>query len=54
MSEKGHHSKTTREERLAANLRANLRRRKQAARKVKPSAGEPATDNNLNPDKPSP
>jgi len=54
MSEKGHHSKTTREERLAANLRANLRRRKQAARKVKNSATETNIENNLNPDKPSP
>jgi len=33
MSEKGDSGKTSREERLAANLRANLRRRKQAARK---------------------
>ena len=54
MSEKGHSSKTTREERLAANLRANLRRRKQAARKVNTPTVEPAPDNSLNPDKPSP
>ena len=54
MSEKGHHSKTTREERLAANLRANLRRRKQAARKSKSSAAKSGSANNLNPDKPSP
>lgn len=54
MSEKGHHSKTTREERLAANLRANLRRRKQAARKVKNPAAESTSENNLNPDKSSP
>jgi len=35
MSEKGDNGKTTRDERLAANLRANLKRRKQAARKAK-------------------
>jgi len=35
MSEKGHHSKLSREERLAEQLRANLRRRKQASRKTK-------------------
>ena len=35
MSEKGHHIKMSREERLATNLRANLRRRKQASRKSK-------------------
>jgi len=50
MSEKGQTSKTTREESLAANLRANLRRRKQAARKTKNTPSE----NNQNPDKPSP
>jgi len=38
MSEKGHHSKQTREERLAEQLRANLRRRKQASRKSKAEA----------------
>jgi len=54
MSEKGHTSKNTREERLAANLRANLRRRKQAARKAKtPPANVPSEDS-PNPDKPSP
>jgi hypothetical protein len=35
MSEKGQTSKQSREERLAEQLRANLRRRKQAARKTK-------------------
>jgi len=35
MSEKGDNGKTTRDERLAANLRANLKRRKQAMRKAK-------------------
>ena len=54
MSEKGHHSKTSREERLAAQLRANLRRRKQAARKVKETAVEDGADNGLDPDKPLP
>ena len=54
MSEKGDHSKTTREERLAANLRANLRRRKTAARKVKSSSDETSAQNSLNLNKPSP
>ena len=54
MSEKGHHSKTTREERLAANLRANLRRRKQAARKGKKPAAGTVAENNLNSDKSTP
>jgi len=55
MSEKGRHSKTSREERLAAQLRANLRRRKQAARKVKETMVEDdGPDNGLNPDKPLP
>jgi len=54
MSEKGHHSKVTREERLAANLRDNLRRRKQAARKAKKSVSEAVAENNPNPDKPLP
>jgi len=35
MSEKGLTGKKSREERLAEQLRANLRRRKQAARKTK-------------------
>ncbi len=54
MSEKGDHSKTTREERLAANLRANLRRRKTAARKVKSTSNKASPQHSLNPDKPSP
>jgi len=54
MSEKGRHSKTTREERLAANLRANLRRRKQAARKAKNTPPGSVFDSNPNPDKSSP
>lgn len=54
MSEKGHSSKTTREERLAENLRANLRRRKQAARKVKAPSVDAVSENSPNPDKPSP
>ena len=62
MSEKGDHSKTTREERLAANLRANLRRRKQAARKSAstPPHADPVPDpmagtvKDHSPDKPLP
>jgi len=54
MSEKGRQSKETREDRLAAQLRANLRRRKQAARKAKtPRAQEPSADSPI-PDKPLP
>jgi hypothetical protein len=54
MSEKGDNGKTTRDERLAANLRANLKRRKQAARKAKLASPSVKTENNQNPDKPSP
>lgn len=54
MYEKGHHSKLSREERLAAQLRANLRRRKQAARKVKNALPEDSMTNSPNPDKPLP
>lgn len=54
MSEKGHHGKTTREERLAANLRANLRRRKQAARKAKTPPPAAPNETRTNPDKSSP
>ena len=54
MSEKGDNSKTTRDERLAANLRANLKRRKQAARKAKKVTTQVETENNQNPDKSSP
>jgi len=54
MSEKGDNGKTTRDERLAANLRANLKRRKQAARKSKVVSSGVETENNQNPDKPSP
>jgi len=54
MSEKGHHSKISREERLAAQLRANLRRRKQAARKVKIETSKDSSCNDPNPDKPLP
>jgi len=42
MSEKGLTGKKSREERLAEQLRANLRRRKQAVRKAKSDAGEPS------------
>jgi len=54
MSEKGDHSKTTREERLAANLRANLRRRKTATRKAKSASDKAALENGPNVDKSSP
>ena len=54
MSEKGHHSKLSREERLAAQLRANLRRRKQAARKVKVTPPKDNLTNSPNLDKPLP
>jgi len=54
MSEKGDHSKTTREERLAANLRANLRRRKAATRKAKSVSNEAVSENGPNADKSSP
>jgi len=54
MSEKGDNGKTTRDERLAANLRANLKRRKQAARKAKMVTAKAETENNQNPDKSSP
>jgi len=54
MSEKGDNGKTTRDERLAENLRANLKRRKQAARKAKKVTSKVETENNQNPDKPSP
>jgi len=54
MSEKGHHSTVSREERLAAQLRANLRRRKQAARKGKVDASKESAGNRPNPDKPLP
>ncbi|MEP3655097.1 MAG: hypothetical protein ABJO36_09390 [Litorimonas sp.] len=54
MSKNDHQGKTTREERLAANLRANLRRRKQAARKVKAPPSESVSKQGLNPDKSSP
>jgi len=54
MSEKGHQNKVSREERLAAQLRANLRRRKQAARKVKDTSKEGVMLNNQDPAKPLP
>ena len=54
MSDTGRQSKTTREERLAAQLRANLRRRKQAARKVTLSPSEADSAKSPNPDKPLP
>lgn len=54
MSEKGGDIKTSREERLAANLRANLRRRKQAARKVKNGPVNAAPETSPDPDKSSP
>jgi len=54
MSEKGDNGKTTRDERLAANLRANLKRRKQAMRKAKIISADAESENNQNPDKPSP
>ena len=54
MSDTGRQSKAAREERLAAQLRANLRRRKQAARKVAPSPSETDLPQDHNPDKPLP
>jgi hypothetical protein len=54
MPDKNRTPKPTREERLAANLRANLRRRKQAARKVKSRPTDSPSENGPNPDKPSP
>ena len=54
MSGKDQTDKSTREERLAANLRANLRRRKQAARKVKIPPADVVSQDSPNPDKPSP
>jgi len=54
MSEKGDNGKTTREERLAVNLRANLRRRKQAARKTKTPTVKTRTEPDPNLDKSSP
>ena len=54
MSEKGQHNKIPREERLAAQLRANLRRRKQAARKVKIAPQKDNPIDRQNPDKPLP
>jgi len=45
MSEKGDNGKTTRDERLAANLRANLKRRKQATRKAKVVSPSVETEN---------
>jgi len=54
MSEKGHHSKMSRNERLAANLRANLRRRKQASRKAKDAPIKNNDNTGQTPDKPTP
>jgi hypothetical protein len=54
MSEKGRHPKVPREERLAEQLRANLRRRKQAARKTKEVSPLDGTDTDHNSNKSSP